>query len=167
MFVKLKQISSSSQTHMRVTVSMYKNMLITVCVYVRNAHSVLRVCMIRKRVAFAYLNTGNIQKTIVCTFFIHGNVQLMWVSDTHAWTLLLVSDMHTQLFPFARACFCVVKSPPNISSISCHCALCAALQSQGRSPSMLPGGGKFCKKTQICFSQGEYGMLRQYYLRIY
>ena len=94
--------------------------------------------------------------------FVHGNVQLTRVSDTQAWTLLLVSDTHTQLFPFSRACFCVVKSPPNVSSISCHCALWAELRSPGRGPSMMPGGGIFCKKDS-----GEYGMLRQYHQRIY
>ena len=63
---------------------------------------------------------------------------------------------------FSRACFCVVKSPPNVSSISCHCALWAELRSPGRGPSMMPGGGIFCKKDS-----GEYGMLRQYHQRIY
>ena len=38
-------------------------------------------------------------------------MQLTWVSDTHAWTLPLVFDTHTQLYPFSRACFPVIKSP--------------------------------------------------------
>ena len=43
--------------------------------------------------------------------FVHGNVQLTRVSDTHACTLTVFSDTHMQLFPFFGGCCCVVKSP--------------------------------------------------------
>ena len=81
------------------------------------------------------------------------NMQITWVSDTHAWMLLLVSDTHTQLFPLSRACLCVVKSLQNISSRSCHCALWSVLWSQGSRLSMLPGGGKFCKKLKYVLAK--------------
>ena len=64
-----------------------KNTLITVCLYLPSAHSVLLVCMVRKKAAYVSykpLNNGNNQLKVVCAFFIHGNVQLTWVSDMHA-----------------------------------------------------------------------------------
>ena len=66
------------------------------------------------------------------SFFLHGNLRLTWVSDTHAWTLPLVWDTHNRIcisFPSLAPC---CKSPPNISTRSCHCALWAALRSQGQ-----------------------------------
>ena len=52
--------------------------------------------------------------------FVHGNVQLTWVSDTHAWSLPLVSDTHACTHPLVSDTqTCVVRSPPNISSKTC------------------------------------------------
>ena len=48
----------------------------------------------------------------------------------------------------SRLFLCSIKPAKIISSRSCHCALWAALRSQGRCPSMLPGSGKFCKKPR-------------------
>ena len=89
------------------------------------------------------LNNGNNQLKIVCVYFVHGNVLLTWVSDTCTCTLPLVSDTRacTDTLPLVsdtRACTlplvsdtraCVVRSPPNISSKTCHRTLWAALRS--------------------------------------
>ena len=87
------------------------------------------------------LNNGNNQLKIVCVYFVHGNVLLTWVSDTRTCTLPLVSDTRACTLPLVsdtRACTlplvsdtraCVVRSPPNISSKTCHCTLWAVLRS--------------------------------------
>ena len=87
------------------------------------------------------LNNGNNQLKIVCVYFVHGNVLLTWVSDTRTCTLPLVSDTRACTLPLVsdtRACTlplvsdtraCVVRSPPNISSKTCHRTLWAALRS--------------------------------------
>ena len=80
--------------------------------------------------------------------FVHGNVQLTWVSDTHAWTLPLVSDTHACTLPLVSDTqTCVVRSPPNISSKTCHRRIWAALRSQGRRQSSC---GTFCEKNSKC-----------------
>ena len=117
-------------------------------------------------VSYKPLNNGNNQLKIVCVYFVHGNVLLTWVSDTRACTLPLVSDTRACTLPLVsdtRAC--VVRSPPNISSKTCHRTLWAALRLHRR---MLPGGGIFCKKIQkvmlkIYCCQGKYGMIRLYH----
>ena len=85
------------------------------------------------------LNNGNNQLKIVCVYFVHGNVLLTWVSDTRTCTLPLVSDTRACTLPLVsdmRACTlplvsdtraCVVRSPPNISSKTCHRTLWPAL----------------------------------------
>ena len=73
-------------------------------------------------ISYKRLNTRNNAPMIVCPFFIHGNMQLPWVSDKHAWTLLLVSDTHACTLPLVSDTqTCVVRSPPNNSSKTCLC----------------------------------------------
>ena len=61
--------------------------------------------------------------------FVHGNVLLTWVLDTHAWMLPLVSDTHAcTLLLVSGMQTCVVRSPPNISSKTCHHTLWVALR---------------------------------------
>ena len=122
-FVEVKRISSSSQTRTHVTVSVYKKYANYFWVYVCGAHSILRVCMIPKRAAYAYQKTFQCQQKSAedcLRLFVHGNKQLPWVSDTQTWTLLLVSDRHTQLW---RRLLCCKKPAKSISSRTCHCAL--------------------------------------------
>ena len=102
-------------------------------------------------------NAGNIQLTIVCAFSYKEICSLRGsqtrVHEHFRWSQTRIRNSIPSLAPVSE----MYKSPPNISSRFCHWALWPALQSQGRRPSMLPGGGIFCKKTQIYFSQGEYG----------
>ena len=60
--------------------------------------------------------------------FVHGNVLLPWVYDTHAWTFPLVYVTHTLLPSLLSRMFPCCNSRPNISSSSCHWAPWAALQ---------------------------------------
>ena len=56
-------------------------------IYVRSAHIILRVCMIRKRVAYAYQKNLLMPATFKRQLFVpfsYGNVQLTCVSDTPA-----------------------------------------------------------------------------------
>ena len=124
-----------------------KNTLSTVCLYVPSARSVLRFCMIRKRAAYACRTNLWITATISWRLFafisytetcclrgshtrahVHfrwfqtrGHVRFRWFQTRAqcACMLPLVSD--------TRAC--VVRSPPNISSKTCHRTLWAALRS--------------------------------------
>ena len=80
--------------------------------------------------------------------FIHRNVLLSWVSDMRTWTLPLVSDTHACTLPLVSDTqTCVVRSPPNISSKTCHRRIWAALRSQGRRQSSC---GTFCEKNSKC-----------------
>ena len=77
-----------SDTHARMSPFLYTKSMLNSTVCVRSASSVLCVCLRRKRVAYAYRTHVWIPATIswhcLCLFE-HGNVQLTWVSDTHAW----------------------------------------------------------------------------------
>ena len=75
-------------------------------------------------------NAGNIQKAIVCAFFVRKRQAYVHVSQTRPHEHLRWSQTRIRIsFSSLRR---VLKSPPNISSRSCHCALWAALQSQGQ-----------------------------------
>ena len=63
-----------------------------------------------------------------------------------------LSDANTTLSLLVHLFPCC-EGRRNISSRSCHCALWAVLRSQGRRLSMLPGGGKFCKKLKYVLAK--------------
>ena len=50
--------------------------------------------------------------------FVHGNVQLTWVSDTHAWTLPLVSDTHAWTLPLVSGTNLLYNSFPSLAPVS-------------------------------------------------
>ena len=69
--IEVKQISPSCKPRMLVSVSVYKKTLISVCIYIRSAHGILRV-------------GSALRMPIVKTLriFVHGNVMLPWAYDT-------------------------------------------------------------------------------------
>ena len=111
-----------------------KNTLSTVCVHVCSTCRFLRLCQRRNRVVSAFQKNLSMPATVhsaedCLRLFVHGNVLLTWVSDTQAWMLPLVSDTHAcTLLLVSDMQTCVVRSPPNISSKTCHHTLWAALR---------------------------------------
>ena len=113
-----------------------KNTLITVCVYVRSANSILRVCILWKQVAYAYQKNLSMPATFKRQLFapfsytetscLRGSQTCM--HERFHWSQTQIHN-YTSLSLLARR---VVKSLPNISSRSFHCALWAALLSQGQ-----------------------------------
>ena len=59
--------------------------------------------------------------------FVHGDMQLPWVYDTHTLTLTLIYVTHTLLLSLLLRMFPCCNSRLNISSRSCHWALWASL----------------------------------------
>ena len=92
--------------------------------------------MTRKRAAYAYRKNLWIRQHAASVGLVHARMNVS----------AGLSDANTTLSPLARLFPCCVIRK-NISSRSCHRALWAALRSQGRQQSMLPGGGMFCQKT--------------------
>ena len=133
---------------MHVTFPCTKNAPIPVCVYSSSACSVLRVCMTWKRAVYAYCKNLCIRQHAASVGFVHARMNVS----------AGLSDANATLSLLARLFLCCVRRK-NISSRSCHSALWAALRSQGRQQSMLPGGGTFCEKPQIYYCQGEYGSI--------
>ena len=127
---------------------------------------------LRMRIGRTFEHRQHSEKAFL-RLFVHGNVQLTWVSDTHAWTLPLVSDTHACTLPLVSDTqTCVVRSRPNISSKTCHRGLWSALRSQGRRQSSCQVAEHSAKKIQNVmlknhFDQGKYSMLRRYHSRIY
>ena len=122
--IKVKQISSLCKTCMRVTVSVYKNTPISVCIYIQT-HTAFCVFIpygIELRIRVVKTFEHRQQSADDCLhIFIHENMQLPWVSYTHALTFPLVLVTHILPFLLSRMFPCC-KSWRNISSSSCHWA---------------------------------------------
>ena len=132
-----------------------KNTLITVCVYVCSAHSVLHVRMTRKRAAYAQWRIVQMfeyrqHSEDDCLRLFHTRKRAAYMGLRHASMNASAGLRHAYatFTLLSRLFLCSIKPAKIISSRSCHCALWAALRSQGRCPSMLPGSGKFCKKPR-------------------
>ena len=136
--IEVKLISSSWKTRMRVPVSVYENYA-NHClrtVYTYSARSILRVCMTRKQAAYAYRINLSLRQHAASVGLIHARMNVSaGLSDANSTLSFL-----TRMFP------CCIIRRSNISSRSCHCTMWAALQSEGRQQSMLPGGRKLWRK---------------------
>ena len=128
--IEVKRISSSCKTRMRVPVSVYENYAnhcLRIYSYTRSARSILRVCMTRNK-----LRMRTLRKHAASLGLIHARMNAS----------AGLSDANSTLSFLARLFPCCIRRRSIISSRSCHCTMWAALQSQGRQESMLPGGGK-------------------------
>ena len=127
--IEVKRISSSSQTPTVSPFPCTKNTLSTVCVYVRSAHSNLRVCMMRKRAAYACRTNLCITATISWRVFAFDRTRkrAAYVGLRHAHIKASAGLRH------AYATLSLLsRRVVNVSSRSCHCVLWAALRSQGQ-----------------------------------
>ena len=133
-----------------------KNTLCTVCVYVRSAHSVLRVCKMRKRSAYACHTNLWMIATIswwVFAFVSYTETCCLRGSQTRAqqgfrWSQTRIRNPFPSL---ALCCKMLVTDP-----VTVYCGQRYYLKAK------LPGGGKFWKKTQkvmlkIRFGKGKNG----------
>ena len=115
-------------------------MPITVCVYTRSVHSVLCVCMTRKRAVYVHRKNLLIPATISWRLFAHFCIRkhAASVALIHAHTNASagLSDASTTLSLLSRVFPCC-KSRPNISSSSCYWAPWAALRSYSRTQASL------------------------------
>ena len=110
--IEAKQIASSCKTRMRNCVLLFlstKNTPITVWVYTRSAHSVLRVCMTRKRAVYAFgTNFWSRQ---------HAPSMGLWHARMNVSAGLC--DAFATLYLLVRLFLCCVRRE-NFSSRSCH-----------------------------------------------
>ena len=136
--IEVKQIASSCKTRMRITVSVYEKYA-NHCLRIystRSVCSVLHVCMTRKGAAYAYRTNLWLRQHTASVGLVYARMNVS----------AGLSDANTTLSPRVRL-FPHCSRRRNISSRSCHRDLWAALRSQGRQQSMLPGGRTFCKKN--------------------